>query len=87
MALAFRGRFDESIAEGTRAIELDPLSPPVLLDAALPFMFRGDTASAKKLTPQAASLDPAFFFPVMLDGSVETPFSTRSVPSRASSPC
>jgi serine/threonine-protein kinase len=68
MALAFQGRFDESIAEGTRAIELDPLSPQVLLDAALPFMFRGDTAAAKKLTQQAASLDPAFFFPVMVDG-------------------
>jgi Flp pilus assembly protein TadD len=27
MALAFQGRFDESIAEGTRAIALDPLSP------------------------------------------------------------
>jgi len=68
MALAFQGRFDESIAEGTRAIELDPLSPQVLLDAALPFIFRGDTAAAKKLTQQAASLDPAFFFPVMVDG-------------------
>src|SRR5262249_33309720 len=36
MALAFQGRFDESIAEGARAIALDPLSPQVLLDAALP---------------------------------------------------
>jgi serine/threonine-protein kinase len=68
MALAFQGRFDESIAEGTRAIELDPLSPQVLIDAALPFMFRGDVAAARKLTQQAASLDPSFFFPVMLDG-------------------
>ena len=30
MALAFQGRFDEAIAEGARAIELDPLSPQVL---------------------------------------------------------
>ena len=28
MALAFQGRFEEAIAEGKRAIELDPLSPP-----------------------------------------------------------
>ena len=32
MALAFQGRFQEAIAEGARAIELDPLSPQVLVD-------------------------------------------------------
>jgi len=68
MALAFQGRFDEAIAEGTRAIELDPLSPQVLLDAAVPFMFQHNAAAAKKLTRRAAELDPAFFFPVMIDG-------------------
>ena len=35
MALAFQGRFDEAIAEGKRAIELDPLSPQILIDAAM----------------------------------------------------
>ena len=30
MALAFQGRFDEAIAEGKRAVELDPLSPQIL---------------------------------------------------------
>jgi serine/threonine protein kinase/tetratricopeptide (TPR) repeat protein len=68
MALAFQGRFDEAIAEGRRAIELDPLSPQVLLDAAVPFMFQRNSAAAKKLTRRAAELDPAFFFPVMIDG-------------------
>ena len=29
MALAFTGRFDEAVAEGRRAAELDPLSPQV----------------------------------------------------------
>ena len=68
MALAFQGRFDEAIAEGTRAIELDPLSPQILLDAAVPFMFQRNSAAAKKLTRRAAELDPTYFFPVMIDG-------------------
>jgi TolB-like protein/Tfp pilus assembly protein PilF len=68
MALAFQGRFDEAIAEGARAIELDPLSPQVLIDAAVPFMFQRNSAAAKKLARQAAELDPTYFFPVMIDG-------------------
>ena len=32
LALAFQGRLDESLAEGKRATELDPLSPQVSLD-------------------------------------------------------
>ena len=68
MALAFQGRFDEAIAEGARAIELDPLSPQVLIDAAVPFMFQRNSAAAKKLARRAAELDPTFFFPVMIDG-------------------
>jgi tetratricopeptide (TPR) repeat protein len=68
MLLAFVGRFDESIAEGERAIALDPLSPQVLIDAAMPFMFRRDTAKALDLARRAGDLDPTFFFPVMLKG-------------------
>ena len=68
MALAFQGRFDDAIAEGTRAIELDPLSPQILLDAAVPFMFQRNSVAAKKLTRRAAELDPTYFFPVMIDG-------------------
>ena len=68
MALAFQGRFDEAIAEGKRAIELDPLSPQVLIDAAVPFMFQRNSAAAKKLARRAAELDPTYFFPVMIDG-------------------
>ncbi len=68
MALAFKGRFDEAIAEGTRAIELDPLSPQILLDATVPFMFQRNSGAAKKLARRAAELDPTFFFPVMIDG-------------------
>jgi tetratricopeptide (TPR) repeat protein len=68
MALAFQGRFEEAIAEGARAIELDPLSPQILVDATLPFIFRRNTAEAKRLARKAAELDPSYFFPVMIDG-------------------
>ena len=68
MALAFKGRFDEAIAEATRAIALDPLSPQVLVDATVPLMFQRNSAAAKKLARTAAELDPTYFFPVMIDG-------------------
>jgi len=68
MGLAFQGRFDEAIAEGKRAIELDPLSPQILIDAAVPFMFQRNSWSAKELARKAAVLDPMYFFPVMIDG-------------------
>ena len=68
MALAFQGRFEQAIAEGARAIELDPLSPQILVDATLPFIFRRNAAEAKRLARMAADLDPAYFFPVMING-------------------
>jgi len=68
MALAFQGRFDEAIAEGARAIELDPLSPQILIDATVAFLFQRNSAAVKRLARRAAELDPAFFFPVMIDG-------------------
>jgi eukaryotic-like serine/threonine-protein kinase len=68
MALSFQGRFDEAIVEGKRAIELDPLSPQVLIDATMPFMFQRNSAPAKELARKAAELDPTYFFPVMIDG-------------------
>jgi tetratricopeptide (TPR) repeat protein len=68
MALAFQGRFQEAIAEGTRAIELDPLSPQVLIDATVPFMFQRNAEAAKRLGRRAAELDPTYFFPVLIDG-------------------
>jgi TolB-like protein len=68
MALAFQGRFPEAIAEGARAIELDPLSPQILVDATMPFLFQRKLTEAKALSRKAAGLDPTFFFPVMVDG-------------------
>ncbi len=68
MALGFQGRFSEAIAEGARAIELDPLSPQILVDATMPFIFQRDVKGAKALARRAMELDPAFFFPVMVEG-------------------
>jgi TolB-like protein len=68
LALAFQGRFDEANAEGARAIELDPLSPQILIDAAMPLLFQRNAAGAKTLARKAADLDPSFFFPVMVGG-------------------
>ena len=71
LALAFQGRFEEAAAEGARAIELDPLSPQILVDATIPLIFQRNAAAAKALARKAAELDPAYFFPVMTDGWVE----------------
>jgi serine/threonine-protein kinase len=68
MALAFQGRFDEAVAEGRRAAELDPLSPQILIDAVMAPLFQGDFAAVKRLARKAAELDPAFFFPDMVLG-------------------
>ena len=68
LALGFQGRFAEAIAQGSRAIELDPLSPQILVDASMPFLFQRDVKSAKALARRAMDLDPAFFFPVMVEG-------------------
>jgi len=68
MALSFVGRYDEAVAEGKRAAELDPLSPQVLIDATMVYLFRKDTAGANALTRRAAALDSTFFFPVMIAG-------------------
>jgi eukaryotic-like serine/threonine-protein kinase len=68
MALAFTGRFDESIAESRRAAELDPLSPQVLIDATMAPMFEKNFPAAKELARKSGELDPTYFFPAMLEG-------------------
>ena len=68
MALAFTGRFDESIAESRRAAELDPLNPQVLIDASMAPMFQKNFPAAKELARKAGDLDPSYFFPVMIEG-------------------
>ena len=71
LALSFQGRFEEATAEAARAMELDPLSPQILVDATIPLIFQGNAAGTKMLARRAAELDPAYFFPVMVDGWVE----------------
>jgi len=71
MALAFTGRFDESIAESRLAASLDPLSPQVLVDATMAPMFQKDFAAARALASKARELDPTYFFPVMIEGWIE----------------
>ena len=71
LGLAFQGRFDEAIAEGGRAAELDPLSPQIPLDAAIAFAFHGDYEAAKRLTKRAADLDPTYFFAPFEDGWID----------------
>lgn len=68
MALAFTGRFEEAIAESRRAAELDPLNPQVLIDASIAPLFQKDFRATKDLAIRSAELDPAFFFPVMMEG-------------------
>ncbi len=71
MLLSFIGQYDEAIAEGKRAIALDPLSPQVLIDASMAFMFKRDFVAARGMARRAGELDPTFFFPVMLGGWID----------------
>jgi len=68
LALVFTGRDEEAAAESRRAAELDPLSPQVLVDAAMVPIFQKDVAAADKLISKAIELDPTFFFPGMVQG-------------------
>jgi serine/threonine-protein kinase len=66
--LGIVGRFDEAIAEGQRAIALDPLSPSILEDLATTVLYAGKAAMAHELARKAADLDPTFFFPPATEG-------------------
>jgi len=71
IGLAFQGRLDESIAEGKRASELDPLSPQVPLDASLGLTWKGQYQAAKDGVKRAADLDPTYFFSPFEDGWID----------------
>jgi TolB-like protein/Flp pilus assembly protein TadD len=70
LGLALQGKFDEAIAEGKRAAELDPLSPQIPLDACLAFSAQGKFQEAKDLVKRAADLDPTLFFVPWEAGSI-----------------
>ena len=71
LTLGCEGRFDESIAEGQRAAELDPLDPIIFVDNTLAFAGQGNFEKAKDEARKAAELDPTFFFPQMQFGWIE----------------
>jgi tetratricopeptide (TPR) repeat protein len=71
LTLGCQGRFDESIAEGQRAVELDPLDPVIFVDNTLAFAGKGDFQKAKNEARKAAELDPTFFFPQMQFGWID----------------
>ncbi|HSP93167.1 MAG TPA: protein kinase [Thermoanaerobaculia bacterium] len=71
LGLAFQGRFEEAIAEGRLAAELDPLSPQVPLDNSIALAWQGQYQAAKEQARRAADLDPTFFFPPWEEGWIE----------------
>ncbi len=66
LILSILGRFDAAIAEGKRAMALDPLSPSILIDAMVAFVYRPDVPAATALAQRTSDLDPTFFFPYSL---------------------
>ncbi len=68
LTLACQGRYDESIAEGQRALELDPLDPVIAIDNTLAFAGQGQFRKATDEARRGAELDPTFFFPQMQFG-------------------
>ena len=82
--LALTGRLDESVAEGKRAAELDPLSPQVPVDALMALAWKGKYSEAKDLARRGANLDPTFFFPPFMEGWLEIQTGKVSTPSRFS---
>lgn len=63
LALAFQGRLGESLAEGQRASQLDPLSPQIPIDNLMALAWQGKYQAAMEEAKRASDLDPAFFFP------------------------
>jgi adenylate cyclase len=71
LALALQGRLDEGVAEGKRAIELDPLSPEITIDVATALAWQGKYEAAKQQARKAGDLDPTFFLPFYMTGWID----------------
>jgi eukaryotic-like serine/threonine-protein kinase len=63
-SLALQGLLDESLEEFLKARELDPLSPIIARQVALPYYLKRDYVRALELLRQANALGPAFTAPV-----------------------
>jgi eukaryotic-like serine/threonine-protein kinase len=59
-SLVRQGRLDESLKEMLKARELDPLSPIIARQAAMPYYLKRDYSRALELLRQANELGPAF---------------------------
>jgi tetratricopeptide (TPR) repeat protein len=59
-SLVRQGRLDESLEEMLKARELDPLSPIIARQAAMPYYLKRDYSRALELLRQANELGPAF---------------------------
>ena len=71
LSLGCEGRYDESITQGRRAEELDPLDPAIAVDNTLAFAGKGQFQEAKDEARRGGELDPTFFFPQMQFGWVD----------------
>jgi TolB-like protein/Flp pilus assembly protein TadD len=65
LSMGCEGRFDESVAEGKRAEELDPLDPAIAVDNTLGFTAKGEFQKALAEAKRGVELDPTFFLPQM----------------------
>ncbi len=70
LVLSIVGRLEEAKVEGAVAAKLDPLSPSILIDNMMPFMFDRKAAPVLELSRRAAELDPTFFFPPLEEGQL-----------------
>jgi len=59
-SLVRQGRFDESLEEMLKARQLDPLSPIIARQAAMPYYLKRDYPRALELLRQANELGPSF---------------------------
>jgi TolB-like protein/Tfp pilus assembly protein PilF len=60
--LAALGRFEEAIAEGRRAVELDPLSPIINADLGTTFYYAGRYEESAGQLRKTLEIDPTFFY-------------------------
>jgi adenylate cyclase len=61
-ALAALGRFEEAIAEGKHAVELDPLSPVINADLGTTLYYAGRSDESIRQLRKTLQLDPSFYY-------------------------
>ena len=61
-ALAALGRFEEAIAQGKRAVELDPLSPVINTDLGTTFYYAHRYEESARQLRKTLEIDPTFFY-------------------------